>query len=385
MDSSKKEYDVVVIGLGAMGSAALYQLSKQGLSVLGIDQFDPPHSFGSSYGESRITRQAIGEGVYYTPLVLRANQIWKELEKTTGESLYEHNGMLLLAGRDREFLQNTLKAADKFSIEHKLLGTGEVEELFPAIKAVDSDLVYYYEPDAGYLLPEKCIEVQLRLAKNNNASVLTNTKVHEINETVDGITVNIGTEVIACKKVIVTAGPWIKNLLPNELDDALKTSLRTLFWFDIDKDHYDELKPGKLPVILCDDEEYDFYGFPALAGENGGMKFAVHELGREIEPDEKDAADVEEGLSDKLYQYLSKYIKYVKPEVIKSFNCIYTETHDEDFIIDFKPNSKNIIMASACSGHGFKHSAAIGEILAQLAVNGNSDIDITAFRLNRFK
>jgi sarcosine oxidase len=381
-------YDIAVIGLGAMGSTALYQLSKLGLNVVGIDKYAPPHTLGSSFGESRVTRQAIGEGAVYTPLVQRANEILEELEQLSGEELFNHCGMLLAGHKEHRFMQNTLQAAKEFSIEHELLTAEEVEHRFPAIKVSGKDHLFYYEPDSGYLKPEKCVEVQLVLAQQNGAETLLNTTVKAINEVAENVELTLENgETITAGKVIVASGPWIKDMLPDALGPILKTYLQTQYWFEVDPDHADELQPGKMPVFLCGDEKKEttrsFYNFPLVNGAEGGMKFAVHESDLEISPEEKDGAKPVTS-AEEIYRFISPYIRYVKPETVRSANCLYTMTPDENFIIDFAPDSKRIVLASACSGHGFKHSAAIGEVLAQLATKGTSNIDVSSFRLERF-
>lgn len=382
-------YDVAIIGLGAMGSAALYQLSKLGLNVVGIDKYAPPHTLGSSFGESRVTREAIGEGAIYTPLVLRANEIWKELEQLSGEELFNHCGMLLAGHKEHRFVQNTLQAAKEFSIKHELLTAEEVERRFPAINVAGKDHVLYYEPESGYLKPEKCIEVQLKLAKQNGAGVLLNTVVREINENPNGVEIALQNgKSITAGKVIVASGPWMKNMLPDSLGSILKTYLQTLYWFEVDSSHADELQPGKMPVFLCGDEKKEttrsFYNFPLVGGAEDGMKFAVHDHSEvEVSPEKKDSMQPVTSAVE-IYKFISPYISHIKPGIVRSANCLYTVTPDGNFIIDFKPNSERIILVSACSGHGFKHSAAIGEVLSQLATTGISDIDISSFKLGRF-
>ena len=383
-----KSYDIAVIGLGAMGSAALYQLSKSGLNVIGIDKYTPPHTFGSSFGESRVTRQAIGEGLAYTPLVMRANEIWTELEQRSGEKLLERCGMLLAAHKEQRFLQNTLKAAEEFSVKHELLTGEEVERRFPAIKAADKDHTFYYEPESGYLRPEKCIKVQLKLAQENGAKILLNTTVTKISETSDGVEIALQNgETILADKVIVASGPWMKAMLPDDLGDILKTYLQTQYWFEVDADHANELQVPNMPIFMCGDEKKEttrsFYNFPLVNGAEGGMKFAVHESDLEVKPEDKDGAKPVTS-AEEVYDFLSNYIRFVKPEALKAANCLYTVTPDENFIIDSKPGSERIVLVSACSGHGFKHSAAIGEVLAQLATDGKAKLDITAFALGRF-
>lgn len=381
-------YDVIVLGLGAMGSAALYQLSKTGQKILGIDMFSPPHSFGSSFGESRVTRQAIGEGTFYTPMVLRANVIWKEIEELSGEELYNHCGMLIAAYEEQNFLKNTVKAAKDFSIEHQILHGSDVEKLFPAFKTASTDHVFYYEPTAGFLRPEKCIELQLHIARRNGAEIQINTEVISIDETENGITLHLAEgNRLRTKKLVVTSGPWIKDMLSEVLKPVLKTYLQTLYWFDIDRDFYQEVSPDKMPVFLCGVEQASttrsFYGFPAIDGAAGGLKFAMHETNVEIDPNQKDNVKPL-STGEELYEYVSRYIKHIKPEVLRTFNCVYTTTPDENFIIDFAPKSERIVFASACSGHGFKHAAAVGEILSEMVTDGKSKLDIHEFRLNRF-
>lgn len=285
-------YDVAVIGLGAMGSATLYQLSKLDLNVIGIDKYAPPHTLGSSFGESRVTRQAIGEGTIYTPLVQRANEIWEELEQLSGEELFNHCGMLLAGHEEHRFMQNTLQAAKEFSIEHELLTADEVERRFPALKVAGKDHIFYYEPGSGYLKPEKCVEVQLKLAKQNGAETLLNTTIKAINESAEGVELTLeNDETIIADKVIVASGPWIKEMLSDSLGSILKTYLQTQYWFEVDTEYADELQPGTMPVFLCGDEKKEttrsFYNFPLVNGVDGGMKFAVHETDVEMRPTTK--------------------------------------------------------------------------------------------------
>jgi sarcosine oxidase len=225
------------------------------------------------------------------------------------------------------------------------------------------------------------------LQKNNGAELLLNTEVGFINEIASRIQITATDgNIVHADRVIVASGPWIKQMLPEYLNPVLKILLQTLYWFDIDRAHYDELKPGIFPVYLCGDDTTastrSFYGFPAN-GPDGGMKFAVHETVAEVAPDEKNSAKpITSG--DDLFAYITRYIKYVKPTVLRSANCLYTMTSDENFIVDFLPNSKRIVVASACSGHGFKHSAATGEIAAQLALHGTAILDISHFSISRF-
>lgn len=385
-----QSYDVAVVGLGAVGSATVYQLSKTGLSVVGIDKYSPPHAKGSSHGESRITRQALGEGAYYSPLALRANEIWKELEHKSGQELYNPCGLLMISNPGNDFFETTKQAAKDYGVGHEFLDNTAVTKRFPAIR-MKSDEAAYFEPGGGFLRPEKCIEVQLQLAKDNGVELRPDTEVTSIREARDGAITEFsdGTRIKA-SKVILAQGPWVSEFLPLDLKPLFKTLYQTLYWFDIDQAEYEKLRPGKMPAIICDTqrlegpEYYNFYGFPAIGNKTDGIKFAIHDIPPEADPDEKDLLEPVEGAADLLYKNVSKYVSGLKSGVLRSMNCIYTVTPDEDFVIDFAPGSEKIVVASPCSGHGFKHSAATGEILAELATKGTTTIDISKFSFKRF-
>jgi sarcosine oxidase len=384
-----KTYDVAVVGLGAVGSAALYQLSKTGLNVVGIDRYAPPHSNGSSFGESRVTRQAIGEGSAYGPLLRRANEIWQELEKLSGEELFNHCGMLITGYEEQIFFKETVEQAKASGITHRLMSGAETERLFPALKVAHTDHAFYYEPTSGFLIPETCVEVQLNAARDNGATIYTNSKVTVIQSSDAGVTVRMENgEVIVARKIIVSSGPWVKELLPDVLSPLLKTYLYTLQWYETERSHYDDLVPGKLPVMLFGVDKAPrtraFSGFPAISGASGGIKFALDDSDLQVAADQKDGTNLVQPGLDKLAEYVQRYLRYVGPDVVRSFNCLYTSTADSDFLIGFVPGSERIIVGSACSGHGFKHSAATGEVLAQLATRGNSTIDIATFSFKRF-
>lgn len=216
-----------------------------------------------------------------------------------------------------------------------------------------------------------------------------NTEVSTIRETNKGVEIRTSNgETIVAAKAIITSGPWIKGLLSDTLQPILKTLLQTQYWFDIDSAYHEQLTPNKMPVFLCGDEKAEttrsFYGFPMFSGQSNGMKFAVHESDKEVEPNEKDSVLPVTSAED-IYAFISRYVRGLKSKALRSVNCLYTMTPDENFIIDFMPDSKRIIFASACSGHGFKHSAAIGEVLNEMATKGTSRLDVQEFRLKRFR
>src|SRR5271167_2397504 len=209
--------DVVVVGLGAMGSAALYQAAKLGASVIGIDRFTPPHDRGSSHGDTRITREAIGEGREFVPLVQRSHRIWEELETATGRSLLTRNGALVLASQSvsgdhhgsSSFVQDTISTAQEFGIAHEVLDAGEIRRRYPQFK-LSGDELAYFEPGAGFRRPEACIETQLALASQIGASIFTSETVLDIREEKPGaVEVKTDRATYSAARVIVAAGPWI--------------------------------------------------------------------------------------------------------------------------------------------------------------------------------
>ncbi len=384
-------YDVIVVGLGAMGSSALYQLSQRNLKVLGIDQFNPPHSFGSSHGDTRITRQAIGEGKSYVPLVLRSYEIFEEIEKKTGKKLLEKVGGIIFGNAEAEaihgkknFIQNTIEAAEKYNIKHTILSAEDLKEKFPQFLLQGKE-IGYFEENAGYLKPEVCIETQLELAKKNGVEMLMNTKVMSVDVLDDGIVKITTTEgEILTKKIILSPGSWMNTFFP-ELKDLFKVYRQVLYWFDCSTKYQSFTVENKFPIFIWDfGNGKDVYGFPAIDGKDGGIKVAGEEYSEEVSPDTIDR-EVTEQESQKMYDtYIKDRIQGINPKVIKSKVCMYTVTPDSDFIIDFHPVHKQIIIASPCSGHGFKHSGGVGEVLADLATDGKTRFDISPFSIKRF-
>jgi len=384
-----ERYDTIVLGLGAMGSAALYQLSKKGKNVLGIDQYVPPHKLGSAHGDTRITRQAIGEGDEYVPLALRSYEIWDELEKASGKKLLYKNGGLILGNAEsnaihgkKNFIQQTIATAEKYHIEHEVLTAGEIKNRFPQFKIKGLE-VGYYEKNAGFLKPELCIKTQLELANKNGAQININEKVVSFSQ--DGDTVKVITDKgeYITDKLIVSAGAWVSKFFP-EYKNLFTIYRQVLYWFDI-KENYENYKPENFPIFIWDfGNGVDIYGFPAIDGVNGGIKIASEDYSITTDPEGVDR-NISTDEIDRMYsKYIKDYMNGMNDKCIKAISCLYTVTPDSDFIIDTHPKNNRIILASPCSGHGFKHSAAVGEVLAQLAIDGKTDIDISKFKLSRF-
>lgn len=382
--------DVIVIGLGAMGSASLYQLARRGARVMGLDRFSPPHSYGSSHGETRITRQAIGEGEAYVPFVLRSHQIWRELEAASGQDLLLECGGLILSaevGQARhhskpEFLRQTIRAAERYGIEHEVLRAEQIAERFPQI-GLKGDETAYYEPGAGLVYPERCVSVQLEQAQRLGAEVRTGEKVLGLEATLEGVRVVTDHASYQAAQVIVSAGSWAAELLGQPFGQVLKVYRQVLFWFEPEEPEW--YRPGRFPIFIWmfgRGEGDHFYGFPQVSQ---GVKVATEQARITTDPDPVDREVAPAEVQQMFERYVQGRLKGLSPRCLKAATCLYTSTPDSDFILARHPEHPNIIVASPCSGHGFKHSAAIGEALAELALEGQSHFDLAPFALERFK
>ena len=391
--SSPHTADVVIVGLGAMGSAALYQTTRRGGTAIGIDQFEPPHDRGSSHGESRITRQAIGEGDAYVPLALRSHEIWRELEAHTGQSLLTACGGLIL-GRpsnaaihgQTDFVGNTIGAARRFGIPHEVLTPDEVSRRFPQCRLV-GDETCYYEPGAGFLRPEACIAAQLDRARADGASVHCGQTVRRITADSKGTTVVTDSATYSAGHVIVTAGAWMPELLGDGFSKLLRVYQQTMYWFA--PEDASAFGQGRFPIFIWRhgaQEADHFYGFPVVGD---GVKVATEQFAVATAADARrspvSAAAADAEARRMHHAHVHQRLVGVSDRCLRSVTCLYTVTPDFGFIIDRHPELDRVLVASPCSGHGFKHSAAVGEVLAGLAIDGGSRIDLTAFSIGRFR
>lgn len=379
-------YDVVVVGLGAMGSATVYQLAKAGASVLGIDRFAPPHALGSTHGDTRITRLAIGEGMEYVPLVRRSHEIWREIEDQVGVELLRQCGGLVMAPRESQamhgsenFLNQTIAAAEHHGIEHQRLTTAQIEQRFPQFTLAGSE-AGYLEPAAGFLRPERCVDAQLQVARSSGATVRFGEQVLAYDD--DGVRVRVQTTkgTVEAAQVVITAGPWVTQLVP-ELADQMTVYRQVQFWFDLaDRSDYEAYH--RLPVYIWGGggRRDMIYGFPMVDGPDGGAKVAREQYTSSTTVDEVDRQITQDEVDEMYEGFVRHRLPGLGSRCVKARACLYSVTRGSRFIIDRHPTSPNVIVASPCSGHGFKHSAAIGECLAQLATTGTSHVDLSAFR-----
>ena len=378
--------EVIVVGLGAMGSAATWQLARRGVSVIGIDQYAPPHAWGSTHGDTRITRLAIGEGREYVPLARRSHELWRDIERGSGAELLTQTGIVVLAHPTSIFLAETRAAAHQYGIEHHDLSNAELRAGFPMF-AADEHTVAYYEREAGYVRPERAVEAQLALAARHGAQLSLGERVTGWTASPHGVTVTTDRDTYGAGQLLLCAGAWIGELMP-QVREIVAIYRQLLFWFPI-RLNYAVLRD--MPAFVWDvggDQRGfvhldGFYGFPALDGPEGGVKVASESYEHTTAPAGRQhpatGAEVE-----RMYRgCVEPYLPWLGAEPLRTVSCLYTSTRGSRFIIDRHPEHDTVLVVSACSGHGFKHSPAIGEAVSQWLTGQTPDHDLGAFGFER--
>ncbi len=374
-------FDIIVIGLGAHGSSALYHLAKTGQKVLGIDRYAPPHEHGSSHGQSRIIRQAYHENPVYVPFVKAAYTLWEEFEWETGEKLLTETGGLLLGAEDSTVVTGARLSADTHGIEYDYLDATDLRRRFPAVRPA-ADTVAVWEKRAGYLFPADCIRTHLQGAMANGVSVRCDETVLAISVQAGGRVVEVRTSKgrYTAEKVIISAGAWLGALLP-ELRLPLTIERQVVCWFGDKTPRVDSpLLVGSMPVYIWEYEPGQlFYGLPDLGQ---GIKIGFHHAGRRIRAEEL-RQDVSEEEISQIEAIAGTYLD-IRPVFRASSVCMYTNTPDENFILDVYPGCERIFVASPCSGHGFKFSSVIGKILSEWACDRPAGFDLAPFSIERW-
>ena len=367
--------DVVVVGLGADGSAAAMHLARRGEQVLGLEAFARGHTLGSSGGRTRVIRLAYYEHPDYVPLLRRAWELWRELETATGEELLRQTGGLYAGPPDGPLITGSVRSASEHHLEHEILDPTELRTRMPLFR-FDPEWWGVFEATAGFLFPERAIAAHQREAERHGATLRFDSPVTAIRPEPGGITVDVAGETVRADRVVVTAGAWNGRLLP-ALAPLLQIRRVPLFWFEPPPAQC--LALSKLPVYIVDSgTAHGCYGFPYLADQ--GLKVATHGAGTPCDPDTvdrettaADAAPVE--------RFLADHLPTGQGALRSTTVCMYTVTPDEHFIIDA---DDRLIYASACSGHGFKFASVIGEILADLATTGRTSHEIGFLSRRRF-
>ena len=373
-----RHYDAIVLGIGGMGSAACSHLARRGLRVLGLERFDIPHAMGSSHGVNRIIRLAYYEHPSYVPLLRRAYELWRQLEAGFGERLLHITGSIDASDEDDPVFQGSLQSCREHDLAHEVLTATALAERYPGYR-LPAGFRALFQPEGGFLVSERCIVAHVAAAQAAGAEIRARQRV--LGWEADGAGVRVETEAgsYRASRLIITAGAWCGALLP-ELAPLARAERQVLAWLQpAEPAHF---TPESFPVFNLAVEEGRFYGFPVFSVP--GFKVGrYHHRGELVDPE---TMDREPNAEDEaiLRSFAEHYFPAGAGSTMALRTCLFTNTPDEHFILDTHPHHRQVVVASPCSGHGFKFCSVIGEILADLAERGRTDHDISLFGLDRF-
>jgi sarcosine oxidase len=373
------DYDVIVAGVGAMGSATVAELAARGARVLGLDRASIPNHEGSSHGVNRIIRLAYAEDPRYVPLLRRAYERWHDLESRLGETVLVTTGGLDMGTPESDTVRGSLASAREHDLVHELLDASEVNARFPGFRLPD-DVVAVYQPDGGFVLSERAIAGHARLAIEDGAELHGHEPVVAWDAGDGGVTVRTSVAQYRARHLVISAGAWVGKLVPSLAPTAVPER-QVLIWVQARRPEL--YTPARLPVFILDVEDLYFglpeYGIP-------GLKFGIMHHRREvIDPDAWDRSLIEPEDEAVLRAGISRYMPDADGPTLTFATCIYTNAPDEHFTIGPLPGTPGVTVLSPCSGHGYKFASVVGEIAADLALEGGTDHDIEMFRLDRFK
>ena len=361
------DFDTIVVGLGAMGSAAAYQLAGRGQRVLGLDAFPAGHTLGSSHGETRIIRMAYFEHPNYVPLLRRAYALWDQLQQAAQQPLLRITGGAVIGPPDGELVAGSLRSALAHDLPHEVLDAAEIRRRFPVLQARPHE-VALYEEQAGVLFPERCIAACLELAAQAGAALRHAEPVRSWRADANGVQVETDTARYAAGRLVLTAGAWLGRLL-GELGLPLQPERIPLFWFE-PRARAEQFALGRMPIWIWDDGEFGHF-FTTPHVEWPGVKIGKHHSQQACDPDTVDRT-VSAADERPLREFLARCVPDLAGEVAASRVCLYTNTPDAHFVIDRHPRHANVAYAGGFSGHGFKFASVVGEILADLIMTGSA-------------
>jgi sarcosine oxidase len=361
-----------------MGSAALCQLARRGVGAIGIEQFAIGHDRGSSHGPTRMIRLAHFENAAYVPLMRRAYALWRDLEGVANQKLLNITGILEIGPADGELVRNTVAAARGYGLPHETLDAQTLMRRYPSF-ALPDNFVAVLQPDGGYIEAGSAIAANIRIACEAGAQIRTGEKVIAIEPKADGVRIKTDRAVIEADGAIIAAGPWMSKLVP-ELSLPLRVTRQVVGWFA--PTNPSQFSADRFPAFLIESRHGIHYGLPNY--RDMGLKISKHHHLNEIA--EPDTCDRKVSATDEaaIRAPLADYLPDANGRLLDAQTCLYTMTPDETFIVDRMPRFPQILIASPCSGHGFKFSPVIGEIVADLTTRGQTEHDISQFRLRRF-
>ncbi|MBX3439095.1 MAG: N-methyl-L-tryptophan oxidase [Planctomycetaceae bacterium] len=370
-----KTYDAIVLGVGGFGSAALFHLARRGVNVLGIERFGIAHDRGSSHGETRIIRKAYFEHPDYVPLLHRAYELWRELEALSGKQLYWETGLVLSGPPRGETIIGALEAAGRHGVRVDAMTLADARERFPLFAFAEDDAVVL-EPEAGYLKVEDCVATHIEQAQRQGASLLTNQTVRSWS--VAGSRVRVVTDkgTIEAPHLVIAAGAWSGAML-GRIGVSLSVLRKPLFWHDVSTPDWRETS-----AFYFERPHGAFYGFPSVDGQT--IKLAEHSGGVPVD----DPLTVDRGRHDvdlaPVHRFITESLRHVSPQPRRHAVCMYTMSPDAHFLIDRHPEYPQVVFGAGFSGHGFKFTSVVGEVLADLTIEGQTSRPVGFLGLERF-
>lgn len=371
-------FDVIVVGVGAMGSSTCFHLASRGVRVLGLEQFDIPHARGSSHGQSRMIRMAYYEHPDYVPLLRRAYELWDEIEHVSGQKLLHVTGGVYMGPREGEIVGGSLQSARQHGLPHELLDRATVAERYPQFQIPD-DWSALFEPRAGFLLPERTVAAYAEAALRRRAELHGHEPVIEWRATDRGVSVRTTRGEYQADHLVFCGGPWSGRLV-SELGVPLVVTRQVLGWVWPKNPAFFEL--GRLPVWAIEKPGGIYYGFPMMP-DSPGFKLADHSFGAPTDPD-RVAREVTAEDERTFRPAIQQYIPEAQGPTLAMRVCLYTHSPDHHFIIDRHPEHGRVTVACGFSGHGFKFASVVGEVLADLAMQGRTSLPVEFLGLRRF-
>ena len=361
-----------------MGSAAAYHLAKRGLSVVAVEQYEPGHDQGSSHGLSRIIRLAYFEHPSYVPLLRRAFTLWSDLEKVSGDRLLHVTGAIDAGLPGSRVFEGSLESCRVHDLRHEVLTGTDVNARFPGYNLPD-EFRAVFQPDGGFLEPERCIQAHVRLAEGLGARVLARARVRSWRQRDNGVAVQLDGDEIRAKQIVICAGAWASKLVPS-LAPLLQPERQVVGWFGVKEPG--TFAVGTFPVFVMTTPDGHFYGFP----QHGVPGFKIGKYHHRSEPVDPDAMRGDTDATDEavLRDCVRSCFPGANGPLLRASTCIFTNTPDEHFIIDRLPDMPLALVVSACSGHGFKFCSVVGEIMADMVTTGTSAFDLEMFGVKRF-
>lgn len=373
--------DAVVLGVGGIGSSALFHLAKLGLRVVGIEQFGIAHDRGSSHGETRAIRKAYFEHPAYVPLLESAYQNWRSLEELVRQNLLVEQGLIEIGPPNGVLIQGVRRASELHSLQLEEIERQDFEQRFSGFHLPDGHEVLY-EPEGGYLLVEQCVEAYCNAARSLGAEIYSDTPVISWRMNRSDIEITTNNQTFLTDRMVITAGAWSTQML-QDLEIPLELRRKHLHWYQVPAGTYSQSKGS--PVFFYETDSGYYYGFPSInSGVGHSIKLAEHSFGESTkDPSNVDRRkDTEE--AKRVEAFLRRHLPLANSKSVHHKVCMYTMTPDEHFVIDKHPQNDSIVFAAGMSGHGFKFASAIGEILADLATKGTSSSPIDFLELSRF-